>query len=106
MSAVFHPVSLLIEVDHEWEQPDTRTLRVPAEYKPNQSRILFHETLHYWQQLAQGFLIRLADEEWQRLLTYKNEKQIIPPGSVRQMFAKKEKYGFSAKELSESLASY
>jgi hypothetical protein len=71
--------------------------------------VILHETLHYWQQLGSGFLVRLADEEWGRLLTFENNnnnKDITAPGPIRQMFVKRERFGFSAKDLSECLARY
>lgn len=104
MSGSFSRVSLLVQV--------------PRPCSPNElwtgshsdglgSRILIHETVHYWQQLSQGFLLLLAAEEWRRLDRFEREGTAEAPGVFGRRFAeRKPPYGLTARDLSESLAHF
>ena len=70
-------------------------------------RAFFHETVHFWQSLSQSFLVRLADEEWQRLLTYERTGTVPAPGDVRRVFETRDSgVSWSARDLHECLARY
>src|ERR1700737_1217923 len=42
----------------------------PSYFEIPSLRILFHETVHFWQLLSMGFLTNLAGEIWQSLLQF------------------------------------
>lgn len=104
MSGSFSRVSLLVQV--------------PRPCSPNElwtgshsdglgSRVLIHETVHYWQQLSQGFALLLAAEEWRRLDRFEREGTVEAPGVFGRRFVeRKPPHGLTARDLSESLAHF
>ena len=66
----FSHVSLLIDLDHEWWSPKITAFLDPASYFPRRARMLVHETIHYWQQLSSGYLLAMAQEDWEQLLSW------------------------------------
>lgn len=106
MRATFCRASLLVHVDGEPQESDSTALS-PGRNSPARSRILFHEAVHYWQQLSQGFLVMLADEEWARVRAYEKNGKVSAPGPVRREFERVEPaVGYSARHLHECLARY
>ena len=104
MASAFSPVSLVIGVAEDYYSPRTIAIGAPVEYEPRRSRIVMHETLHYWQQLTHGFLARLASEEWRRLQAFRENGEFPPPGPVRRQYVKKHpELGFSVRTLHEAL---
>jgi hypothetical protein len=97
-------VSLTIEVAEDSYPPRTVAIGGPAEYEPRRSRVVMHETLHYWQQLTHGFLARLAAEEWRRLSAFRKTGHFPPSGPLRRQYVLKHaELGFSVRTLHESL---
>ncbi len=107
MGSAFRPISGVIEVDWEWRPPSPKVLRHPAAHEPRESRVVFHETVHYWQQISQGFLAKMAEEDWQRLSRFESDGSLLDAGSYRREFVRRDKdAGFSARDLQESLARF
>jgi hypothetical protein len=104
--ARFWPVSLLIDADCEPESLDPAGLW-PFGPAKGDVRALFHEAVHYWQNLSQSFLVRLADEDWQRLLSYERTGTVLGPGEVRRAFdGHGSSTDWSARDLHECLARF
>ena len=106
MGSAFRSIAALIEVDFPYRKPYSEVLRQPSAHQPEDSRVVFHETVHYWQQLAQGFMALMAEEDWQRLQRFEKTKVLDPPGPYRVEFVRQHDSGFSAYDLQESLARY
>ena len=82
-------------------------LHHPAGFRPQDSRILFHETVHFWQHLGQGYLLLRVDEDWQRLREFGEARKTPAPGPMKQHFAAPPAdLGFSASDLHEALARF
>jgi hypothetical protein len=106
VNAFFH-LSLIIELDFERWWPESRAFTDTSAYFPKRSRRLLHESLHYWQQLSQGYLFQLAEEDWADFLAGENTN--LPPaeGPRRKHFRESEgRHGFSAWNVSESLTQF
>lgn len=107
MFAVFSPVSLLIDVDEEPWELDAHVLSIPADSRARHSRAIFHETVHYWQHLAHGFLVHLTQEEWGRLVAYERQGEMLGPSVLRQEFDRKDSHlNCSARDIHECLARF
>ena len=105
--ARFNPVSLIIDTAAPWRQAHSSVLRQPSAWHPQLSRVVVHETVHYWQQLSQGFLARMAEEDWRRLQVFKDSGEIQPAGPLRHRYVEVNPHtGFSAHDLVESLARF
>lgn len=105
--ARFNRISLLIDIDHGSLPPKSLVLRAPIKIRPKVSRIIFHETVHFWQQVSQTFLARLAEEDWCRLKTFETRGRIEQPGPVRTEYTRVyPEYDYSARDLQEGLARY
>lgn len=77
-------------------------VRVEAE-----QRIAFHEALHFWQHISQRFLLRVTEEDWQRLERYESDQTVLPPGPLKREFLQVDPaVGFSARDLLECLTRY
>ena len=67
----------------------------------------FHETLHLWQQITHGFLVRLAQEDWDRLRTFEKSSNISEPGPLRMEYITRDKdVNFSVQDLHECVTRY
>ncbi len=107
MASAFRPLAGLIETDLPWREPHPKVLRQPAAHQPADSRVVFHETVHYWQQLTQGFMAKLAEEDWLRLTAFESGKADTGPGPWRRELVRLDPAaGFSARDLQESLARF
>src|SRR5215213_11572445 len=105
--ATFLPVALTIDVEVGDPEAAARALSVIGSEDIYSSRVVFHETVHYWQQLSQGFLLRRAEEDWQRLIDYERAGQVGRDDSVSREFYREEPtLGFSAHDLQECLARF
>lgn len=103
----FSRISLVIDLDQDWYEPNTLVLRQPTKYEPSRSRIVMHETLHWWQQLGHGFMTWLAAEDWQRLTRFESTGTVPALGPRMREFVRKNKsLGFSAWTLNESLTRF
>jgi hypothetical protein len=107
MGSAFRSISALIEADFPWREVSPKVLRHPAVHEPQESRIVFHETVHYWQQLGQGFMAKMVQEDWIRLQRFENDNALLDPGPYRLEFVRQHSgCGFSAHDLQESLARF
>ncbi|MFE6096418.1 hypothetical protein ACFQ7M_31195 [Streptomyces massasporeus] len=107
MSASFSRVSLLMQVNGVLEKSDAQAVLAMRGSDLHRARIIFHETVHYWQQLSQSFLIELASEEWGRLRHFEETGQVLEIGEMRREFDRVDKdLGFSARDLHECLARF
>jgi hypothetical protein len=76
-------------------------------YTPGLDRVLFHEMLHFWQQAAATFMIRLAEENWMRMRAFERTGAIEPPGSYGTEYTYiYPEAGYSARDLQECLARF
>lgn len=106
MNAFSH-LSLLIDLDTEPWQPEPAAFTATDRYFPRRSRRLLHESLHYWQQLSQGYLLQLAEEDWTAFLAAETTGQVQPAGPRRTHFRQPEgRHGFSAWNVAESLTQF
>jgi hypothetical protein len=55
-----------------YENPNNST------WGPALCRLLYHESLHFWQFLSSEYIARLRDEDWMRFKHFKNTGKIIP----------------------------
>ncbi|MCU7549929.1 hypothetical protein OCK74_12425 [Chitinophagaceae bacterium LB-8] len=70
-------------------------------------RILYHESIHFWQFFSSGYLANLLAEDWIRVKKFDEEKVITPTkGHIEKHFTKADSYPFSAAELTECWARY
>ncbi len=107
MANFFRRISGLIEVDHQWRPADPKVLRHPAAHETTESRVVFHETVHYWQHVGQGFLAKMAEEDWNRLQQFEFDATVSDPGPYRLEFVRRhDQADFSALDLHESLARF
>lgn len=107
MANAFRSISGLIEVDFPWREASPKVLRYPASHEPHDSRVVFHETVHYWQQLGQGFLAKMAEEDWVRLRRFENEGAKDGVGPYRSELVRRlGECDFSTHDLQESLARF
>ena len=103
----FSHLSLLIDLNCEkwWPQPAAFT--DTATYFPRRSRRLLHESLHYWQQLSQGYLFLLAEEDWADFIEREKTGKTPGEGPRRKHFKQADgRHGFSAWNVSESLTQF
>lgn len=106
MSRFCH-VSMLIDLDYEAWAPSPAAYTRTSEYFPKRSRALVHESIHYWQQLSHGYLLRLAAEDWERMLEWEQRGGRAAVGPCRAHYYEPEgRHGFSAYQLSESFARF
>ncbi len=105
MSGRFSRVALVVSVD---DPPEIQDLwRVNRTDSVLRSRLVFHETVHFWQQISQASLLFLAAEDWQRLETFERTGEASGPGPLAFAFtAPDEHSGISAKDLHEMLARF
>jgi hypothetical protein len=104
--ARFWPDSLLVEVEDEACPLDASAL-APGRWVAVENRPLFHEAVHYWQQISQSFLVGLAAENWERLLNYEHRGEVTSPGPVAEEFNRVyPTLDASAKDLHECLARF
>lgn len=107
MTSAFRGFSALIDVDFDWYAADPKVLRHPAAHQPADSRVVFHETVHYWQQVGQGFPAKLVEEDWERLQHFEAAGALDEVGKYRREFmCKHAGHGFSVHDLHESLARF
>jgi hypothetical protein len=107
MKATLNRVSLVTEVDAPYSDPDPRHFSHPAGFETELSRVLVHEATHYWQQLSQMFLLLVADEDWERLNTFRSQGRAEEPGVLRTALHKPHAVqGFSPQDLVESASRY
>ena len=70
-------------------------------------RVLFHESIHFWQFFSSGYLANLLADDWARIQRFEKEKIIVPATDyANNHFKKANHYPFSAAELTECWARY
>lgn len=98
---------MLVELAEPCAEPHIFALTGPKDWRPELSRKIFHETLHYWQHISQGFLVRLIEEDWQRLQSFEATGNIPPAGPLKRAFVTRDaKAEFSPRDLIEAHARY
>ena len=106
MSGFCH-VSMLIDLDFESWTPALAAYTKTSTYFPRRSRTLVHESIHYWQQLSQGYLLRLAEEDWKRMLEWERNGGPASVGPYRAHYYEPEgRHGFTAYQLCECFARF
>lgn len=101
-------VSLSIYDQGDSFEPHPDVLHGPAGYEPERSRFVLHETLHYWQQLSLGFMVRVAEEEWERLRAHERGEAPDPePGPyAAELRRTHPSFGFTTYVLLEALTRF
>ena len=103
----YAPLPMLIELAEPCAEPHIFAFTGPKDWRPGLSRKVFHETLHYWQHISQGFLIRLIEEDSDRLERFVATGNIPPPGPLKRAFVTRDAAaGFSPRDLMEAHARY
>jgi len=70
-------------------------------------RVLYHESIHFWQLLSSAYLANAVQDEWLRLQQFERTGELRPPGElVAQMAVRQPDEPFSAHELMECWARY
>jgi hypothetical protein len=70
MDSQYQPLSASIHLDFSPPPRSLDALYNPKGHSPRLSRTLFHETVHFWQYLNSGYLMRLVEEDWSRLIKF------------------------------------
>ena len=99
-------ISLLVNMKNtEYWEPSAQVLLHPSKHEPGRSRIIFHETIHFWQYCSQSFHARLAEEQWRSVVQYTKDQTILPPGPYQEEYTRKVNE-VSAASLTECLARF
>lgn len=107
MEASFRAVSLLIDTRGQGWETDRDVLWTPGLSGTRQARMIAHEAIHYWQQLSQGFVVRLAQEQWDRLVEFETFGCDSGPGPLAEEFDRRAPGSdLSARDLHEGLARF
>jgi hypothetical protein len=107
VEADFHGVSLVIDIRGDVEKLDGDVLWRPGRSGKRTSRIIFHEAIHYWQQMSQSYLVRLSEERWERLIAFERSDRDRGPGPLAKEFDRRlPAVGASPRELHEGLARF
>jgi tetratricopeptide (TPR) repeat protein len=100
--------SLSIELDGDRFPFEPGFLQAPAVYGRPVLRQWFHEVLHFWQTLSEGFVTNVALAEWMDLLAW--EGGLEPPNSTaalrREFIRVHADLGFSSWNLHEALCRF
>lgn len=103
----FSGLSLIVDIAAPSVPADITALCGPAHWNPALSRKIFHETVHYWQYIAHGFLLALAEEEWRRLKAWEAGGGAQPPGPIKRRFLDRDnRHGISVLDLIEAHARF
>ncbi|WMW24265.1 hypothetical protein RE474_09170 [Methanolobus sediminis] len=88
-------------LDHFYEDPNN------AQWGDVLCRVLYHESIHFWQFLASGYIANLVSEEWRRLNHFEQMNEIIPKSDFLKNFTlHSDDKPFSPYELTECWARY
>ena len=69
--------------------------------------MIFHETVHFWQYLASGYLARLVEEDWDRLVAFERSGKTTHELPRRSHFLQRHpEHGFAPRDLVEAFARY
>lgn len=78
-----------------------------ADWGPQLCRVLYHESLHFWQFLASGYMGNLVASEWTRVVAYRETGQVEPRRPIAEDHRRRQGDDpFSALELVECLARF
>lgn len=70
-------------------------------------RVLYHESIHFWQLLSSAYLANLTQYEWVRLEAFEATGEVEPPHAMVRAFTQRgDGEPFSAHELMECWARY
>ena len=70
-------------------------------------RVLYHESVHFWQFLASGYLANLVADEYRRLVKFETEGLVAPQSAAVSGFLERHAtFPFSPHELMECIARY
>jgi len=107
MLSEFWALGPIIKLDFPAPPRSLQVLHWPAGYHPKQSRVIFHETVHFWQYLASGYLARLVEEDWDRLVKFEDSGRVIWNTPLRSHFIEPHSvHAFSPRDLVEAFARY
>lgn len=107
MASEFWALGAIISVDFPAPPRSLQVWYGPASYYPESSRQLFHETVHFWQYLASGYLTRLVEEDWNRMFAFEQTGKITREATRRLHFVSQHpEHGFSPRDLAEAFARY
>jgi hypothetical protein len=108
-------VTIPTDVDASWFREDEISYDLMPFYSnPNDpkwgnilSRVLYHESIHFWQFFSSGYVANLIGDEWYRFKQYERNGEVLPQGASLQNYGiRKESLPFSSAELVECWARY
>jgi hypothetical protein len=106
MRAAFTHVSLLIDLPHEPWSVGPQAYFATAKPFPRRSRILVHESMHYWHQICHGYLLSLGQEDWLRMRAWEQDG-ITTPSPFRDGYGTRTgRHRISPHDLCECLSRF
>ena len=70
-------------------------------------RVLYHESIHFWQLFSSAYVANIVDHDWIRLQHFRDTGQVQPLGERAQEYGvRDEGMPFSPRELLECWARY
>jgi len=96
-----------IHLDFAFQDRSLEAFYNPKTFHPRQSRVLFHETVHFWQYLNSGYLMQLVEEDWSRLIHFEDTGDYRRTASRRNHYVTPdEDHGMSPRDLVEVFARF
>jgi len=105
MSSGFDRQSLVVDLDCDSFDFDSRILFGPSVFGRPELRRFTHECVHLWQQLGSGYLANLARDRWSDLNTFEKTGE-MPPVRKSRFGDVDPQTGFSVQQLSEALCRF
>ncbi|MDJ0969157.1 MAG: hypothetical protein QNJ06_04595 [Kiloniellales bacterium] len=107
MASRYLPVNASVYLDFAPSAYSLEAFFNPKTFHPRQSRVLFHETVHFWQYLNSGYLMRLVEEDWSRLTHFENTGEFLSAAPCRRHYmTPDETHGMSPRDLVEVFARF
>ena len=92
---------------------DLRNGLVPFYIDPNNykwgdrnARVLYHESIHFWQTLSSGYIANILSDEWCRVEHFEESGEVKPSGKDALAFSERGDASFSPRELTECWARF
>jgi hypothetical protein len=108
----FRPLDGTVTLDADqpagWAERVNEFYRHPNsdEWKGDLGRVLYHESVHWWQVLSSGYVANLVQEDWAAVLRFEAGEPAEIPDAVRHAAEASSDEPFSANELMECWARY
>lgn len=106
MESHYQPLSASIHLDFPPPPRSLEALYNPKLSHPRRSRILFHETVHFWQYLNSGYLMRIVEEDWGRLAHFEKTGERRDAPRRQHYRTKHQKHSIAPRQLVEVFARF